>query len=68
MAALVSFEPGSVHAVAAFEVTDLASGARSVALQPSLGAPAAGLLAASDEHAVWVQAVIVERLAGRGPG
>src|SRR6476646_3715402 len=63
--AFVSLEPGSVHTVAAFEVTDPALGAGSVARQPSLGAPAAGLLAAGDEHPLGGEAVIVERLAGR---
>ena len=49
LAAFVAFEARSVHPVAAFEVADPAFGSGSVALQPSLGAPAAGLLAAGDE-------------------
>ena len=65
LAAFVSLEPGSVHAVAAFEVTDPAFGAGSVALQPPLGASAAGLLAAGDEHPVRGQVVLLEGLAGR---
>lgn len=62
--AFVAFQTGSVHAVAAFEVTDSAFGPGSVARQPSLGAPTAGLLAAGDEHPVGIQIVVVERLAG----
>src|SRR5450755_1220639 len=50
--AFVAFEAGSVHSVAAFEVTDSSLGARSVLLEPSLGAFGAGLLAAGDEHPV----------------
>jgi hypothetical protein len=64
--AFVAFEPGSVQAVAAFEVADSAFGAGSVALQPSLGALGAGLLAAGDEHSLWVQGVLFEGPAGRG--
>src|SRR5665213_3799495 len=63
--AFIAFEAGSVQAVAAFEVTDPPLRARSVALQSSLGAFGAGLLAAGDEHAVRREVVIVECLAGR---
>ena len=63
--AFVAFEAGSVQAVAAFEVTDPSFGAGSVALEASLGAFGAGLLAAGDEHTVRLEAVIVECLAGR---
>ena len=65
LAAFVAFEAGSVHPVAAFEVADPAFGPGSVALQPSLGAPAAGLLAAGDEHPLGLQPVFFECLAGR---
>ena len=65
LAAFVAFESASVQAVAAFEVTYSAFGAGSVTLQPALGASAAGLLAAGDEHPVWIQVVVFERLAGR---
>ena len=50
--AFVAFQAGSVQAVAAFEVTDPSFGTGSVALQPSLGAFGAGLLAAGDEHPI----------------
>src|SRR5450631_1607177 len=59
----VAFEARSVHAVAAFEVTDPAFRAGSVALHSSLGALGAGLLAAGDEHPVGVE--VFEGLAGR---
>jgi hypothetical protein len=65
LAAFVALEPGSVHAVATFEVTDPSFGTGSVARQASLGPAAAGLLAAGDEHPLRLQVVIVERLAGR---
>ena len=60
-----ALEPGSVDAVAAFEVTDPAFGAGSVAREPALGAFGAGLVAAGDEHPLGDEAVIVECLAGR---
>jgi len=63
LAALVTFEPGSAHAVAAFEVADPAFGASSVARESSLGASGPGLLTAGDEHSVRGEAA--ERLAGR---
>jgi hypothetical protein len=68
LAAFVSFESPAVQSVAAFEVADPAFGAGSISLQPSLGPAAAGLLAPGDEHAVGVEVVILEGLAGRAPG
>src|SRR5665811_535756 len=61
--AFVAFEARSVQAVAAFEVADPSFGAGSVALQASLGASTAGLLAAGDEHPVGLE--VFECLAGR---
>src|SRR5664280_1370943 len=61
--AFVAFEPGSVQAVAAFEVADPAFRAGSVALHSSLGALGAGLLTARNEHPVRVE--VFECLAGR---
>src|SRR5665648_874161 len=61
--AFVAFEAGSVQSVAAFEVTDPAFRAGSVALHSSLGAFGAGLLTAGDEHPVRVE--VFECLAGR---
>ena len=66
LAAFVSFEPRSVQAVAAFEVTDPAFGTGSVAPQSALGASAAGLLSAGDEHPLRGEGVR-ERLAVVGP-
>ena len=63
--ALVAFETGSVHPVAAFEVADRAFGPGPVVLQPSLGAAGAGLLAAGDEPPLGLQPVFFECLAGR---
>src|SRR5665213_3339548 len=61
--AFVAFEAGSVHPVAAFEVTDPSFGAGSIALHSSLGAFGAGLLAARDEHPLGRE--VFERLLGR---
>jgi len=60
LAALVALQPRSVHAVAAFEVTDPAFAAGSAAQQPSLGSPAAGFLGTCDEQPLGLGGVIVE--------
>ena len=58
LAAFVSLQAGSVQALAAFEVTDPAFGAGSVALQAPLRLAAAGLSAAGDEHPLGRQVVL----------
>ena len=57
--ALVAFQAGSVQPVAAFEVTDPALLAGSVAPQPALGALGGRFLAASDEHRLGLK--VLER-------
>src|SRR5438045_8092195 len=61
--AFVAFEAAAVHPVAAFEVTDPALGACSVAPQAAGGAFGGGFLAASDEHLLGHQ--VLERAVGR---
>ena len=61
--ALVAFEAAAAEAVAAFEVTDPAFAACSVALQAPLGTSGAWLLAAGDEQPLELEAA--ERLPGR---
>src|ERR1041384_5434860 len=53
--ALVTLEPAAVQPVAALEVADPALGAGPVAPQAPAGAREAGVLAAGDEHALWLE-------------
>src|ERR1039458_1693321 len=61
---VLALESGSVESVFAFEVADAAFRADAVAREAALGAPRPGLLAASDEHPLGLQAL--ERFRG-GP-
>jgi hypothetical protein len=74
--ALLAFQAGAVHSVAAFEVADATFLAGAVASQAAGGVLGVGLLATSDEHLLcrqvrergvgraWLKAAIERDLAG----